>query len=325
MAAKYNVYGIGNALVDLEFEVNDSFLEEMKIEKGLMTLVEEERQEELLKHLKNPNKACGGSAANSMIAVKQFGGSSFYSCRVANDDYGKFYAEDLSGNGIGNNLSAKLSDGITGKCLVLVTPDAQRTMNTFLGTTADYSEKELDKTALEDSEYLYIEGYLVASPTGKEAAIQARKWAEEKGVKTSLTLSDPNMVTFFKDGMKEIIGDKVDLLFANEVEACSFTDQGDVETSFEKMKDYAKTFVITRGAHGAVLWDGQKMIKINAPEIKAVDSNGAGDMFAGAFLSQICQGKSFEDAGNLACKAASQVVAKFGPRLELDQAKEIIG
>ena len=208
--------------------------------------------------------------------------------------------------------------------MVLVTPDAQRTMNTFLGITAEYSTEELNPEALKQSSYLYIEGYLVASPTGKIAAIKARELAEKNSVKTSLTLSDPNMVNFFKDGMKEIIGNKVDLLFANEIEALAFCETEDLSSAAEKLKEYADTFAITLGEKGALLWDGKQFIEVAGHKVVAVDSNGAGDMFAGAFLSQICQGKNFLDAGNFACKAASQVVAKFGPRLEKEQAASLL-
>ena len=188
---KYHVYGIGNALVDMEFEVEDSFLQKMNVEKGLMTLVDQDRQAELLSHLTGiqHKRSCGGSAANTIIAVSQFGGKSFYSCKVASDEVGEFYYKDLVGNGVVTNMGENREEGITGKCMVLVTPDADRTMNSFLGITETFSEAELVKSEMLDSEYLYIEGYLVTSPTGKAAAIKARELAEANGVKTALTFS----------------------------------------------------------------------------------------------------------------------------------------
>ena len=157
MSKKYNVYGIGNALVDIVTEVNDQFLKDHNIEKGFMTLVEEDDQTRISNaiNMDKSNKQCGGSAANSVIAVSQFGGSSYYSCKVANDDLGNFYKEDMTGNGVDSNLQGQeLENGITGKCLVMTSEDASRTMNTYLGITADYSRAEIKEEALKDSERL---------------------------------------------------------------------------------------------------------------------------------------------------------------------------
>jgi len=324
---KYHVYGIGNALVDMEFEVEDTFFEKYKIDKGVMTLVDEERQHELIGHLDafEGKKASGGSAANTIIAVNYFGGNSFYSCKVSNDELGDFYVHDLKAAGVDSNVGDGRKDGITGKCLVMVTPDAERTMNTFLGITENFSVDELHQDALSDSEYLYIEGYLVTSNTGRHAAIEARKIAEESGVKTALTFSDPAMVEFFKDGLKEMIGKKVDLLFCNEAEAKSWAGTDDLDLALESLKEIASTFAVTIGSKGALVYDGNNMIDISPHEIKAIDSNGAGDMFAGAFLYGITHGHSFYEAGNIASLAAARVVSQFGPRLGAEEHKEILG
>ncbi len=323
---KYNIYGIGNALVDMEFEVKDSFFEKYNIDKGLMTLVDENRQHELIGHLDafEGKKASGGSAANTMIAISCFGGNSFYSCKVANDELGDFYVNDLQLAGVDSNVDDGRKEGITGKCLVMVTPDAERTMNTYLGITENFSVNELHLSALSDSEYLYIEGYLVTSESGRHAAIEARKVAEKNGVKTALTFSDPAMVQFFKNGLKEMIGEKVDLLFCNEAEAMSWSETDNLESAIESLTLVANTFAITCGAKGAIVFDGQHQIDIAAHETKAVDSNGAGDMFAGAFLYAITHGFSFSDAGNIASLAASKVVSQFGPRLPVAEHKDIL-
>ncbi len=323
---KYHIYGIGNALVDMEFEVKDSFFEKYNIDKGLMTLVDENRQHELMGHLDafEGKKASGGSAANTVIAISCFGGKSFYSCKVANDELGDFYVNDLQLAGVDSNVGDGRKEGVTGKCLVMVTPDAERTMNTFLGITESFSIDELHLSALSDSEYLYIEGYLVTSETGRHAAIEARKAAEENGVKTALTFSDPAMVQFFKDGLKQMIGEKVDLLFCNEAEAMSWSETDNLASAIEAMKSVANTFAITLGAKGAVLFDGKKQIDIAPHAIKAVDSNGAGDMFAGAFLYAITHGYSFLQAGNIASLAAAKVVSQFGPRLPPAEHKDIL-
>lgn len=320
---KYHVYGIGNALVDKEFEVEDQFLQETGIEKGLMTLVEQDRQADILAKLKATyglkKRASGGSAANTIIAVSYFGGKTFYSCNVANDEPGDFYVNDLKSAGVDTNLGDDRESGNTGKCLVMVTPDAERTMNTYLGITADLSAKHLDEAAIKASEYLYIEGYLVSSESARPAAIEARKIAEANGVKTAFTFSDPAMVQFFKDGLIEMIGDGVDLLFCNEAEALNFCDTDNLEQAVQQLKTIAKSFVITLGSKGALVFDGTNQLSIAPHAITAVDSNGAGDMFAGAFLYALTHGYSYQQAGDLASLASAQVVSNFGPRLAAEQ------
>ncbi len=324
---KYNVYGIGNALVDIEFEVEDSFFDANNIEKGVMTLVDEERQKSLVQAIQGNRvkKQGGGSAANTMIGLSQFGGTAFYSCKVANDEYGRFYMNDLTKAGLTTNLNqANLQEGITGKCLVMVTPDADRTMNTFLGITATLDSSAIDEEALKNSEYVYIEGYLVTSENGKNAMIKTKELAEKHGVKTSITLSDPAIVNFFKEGFKEVIGNGVDLLFCNEEEALQFTETNNLLEAREALKQVAKRFAITLGKNGAIIFDGDTFIDIESFPVLAIDSNGAGDMFAGAFLYGITNGHTYAGAGKIASLAASKIVAKFGPRLEDGQAKEIL-
>lgn len=326
MTKKYDLYAIGNALVDMEYEVHDEFFKKHQIDKGLMTLVDEERQKYLLDALGTAPKKqqCGGSAANTAIAAAQLGASSFLTCKVAKDPIGNFYFQDLQDNGVDSNLMHQdREDGITGKCLVMVSPDAERSMNTFLGITSTISKSQVDPEAIRNSKYMYMEGYLVASPSGREAAIHSRKIAEAAGVKTALTFSDVNMVKFFRDGLREMIGDGVDLLFCNEAEACSFTDSSDIFVAREKLKMIAKTFVITLGENGAVIFDGKSFIDIEPYPTKAIDTNGAGDMYAGAFMYAITNGHSFAQAGSLASMSASRVVAQFGPRLKKEELAEI--
>ena len=327
MSKKYDIYGIGNALVDIVTEVSDEFLQSNNVEKGLMTLIEEDRQDELYNAISkhDSNKQCGGSAANSIIAVSQFGGKSFYSCKVANDALGQFYLSDLADNGVDCNLTAdKLSGGITGKCLVMTTPDASRTMNTFLGITQTYSAEQIDVEALIDSKYVYIEGYLVTSENGVEAMKTAKRIAEENGVKVALTFSDPSMVKYFKNQMEDVVGDGVDMLFCNEEEAMLFTEMDNIVDAREELKKFAKHFAITLGANGATIFDGQTFIDIEPYKVDAVDTNGAGDLFAGAFMFGITNGHSYAEAGKIASLASSKVVTKYGPRLEWHQSKEIL-
>ena len=319
--SKYDVYGLGNALVDMEFEIHDQFLQENSIDKGIMTLVDENQQHELIEQLDafEGNKASGGSAANTLIAVSSMGGSSYYSCKVADDDLGHFYLNDLKTANVDCNMDGKHKGGITGKCLVMVTPDAERTMHTFLGVSSELSPYEVSEEAIKNASFCYLEGYLTTSVTGKAANIEARKIAEANKIKTALTFSDPFVVEHFRDGFTETIGNGIDLLFCNEAEALSYTQKNSVDEAIDIIKTFAKTFAITLGAKGAVIYDGSNQISIDANPVKAVDTNGAGDLFAGAFMYGLTHGKSFEEAGILASKASSIIVSQFGPRLKLEQ------
>ncbi len=317
---KYDVYGIGNALVDMEFEVTDEFLAEQNIEKGLMTLIEEDHQHQLLSNLEEKfgliKRAGGGSAANSVVAASQLGGKTFYACKVADDESGDFYMRDLHAAGVTTKLDQVKGDGVTGKCMVMVTPDAERTMNTFLGITADFSGSELHLDDLKQSKYLYIEGYLVTSDVSREAAIEARKVAAENGVKTAFTFSDPAMVSYFKPGVNEIIGDGVDVLFCNEEEAQLYSGEKDLDGSIEVLAKIANKIVLTQGSKGAMVITEGERTNIEASPVEAIDTNGAGDMFAGAFMYGLTQGFSDRDAGMLASEAAARTVATFGARLD---------
>ena len=316
---KYHVYGMGAALVDTEIEVTDENLQAMQVDKGLMTLVDEQRQHELLEHLEghliHSKRASGGSAANSIIAVNSFGGNAFFSGKVANDDNGSFYMGDLSAAGVDTPANAGSENGITGKCLVMITPDAERSMNTFLGISESFSTDDLDYDALAQSEYLYVEGYLVTSPTGRAASIAAREHAEKNGVMTSISFSDPGIVEHFDDGIREMIGDGVDLVFCNEDEALSFASTDNLDTAIEAIGRIAKCSVITLGAKGAVVCEGSDRWHVDGVKVNAVDTNGAGDMFAGAYLYGITHGLSAEQAGAFASNAAARIVSIFGPRL----------
>jgi sugar/nucleoside kinase (ribokinase family) len=324
--SKYDVYGLGNALVDMEFEIHDSFLQENNIAKGVMTLVDENQQHELISQLDvfEGNKASGGSAANTLIAVSSMGGSAYYSCKVADDELGHFYLDDLKAAGVDCNMDGKHKGGITGKCLVMVTPDAERTMQTFLGVSSELSPYEVSEDAIKNAGFCYLEGYLTTSETGKAANIEARRIAQANNIKTALTFSDPFVVEYFRDGFTETIGDGIDLLFCNEAEALSYTRKNSIEEAADVIKTFAKTFAITLGAKGAAVYDGSGLIEIEPHAVKAVDSNGAGDLFAGAFMYGLTHGMNFEQAGNLASKASSIIVSQFGPRLKLNQYQSLL-
>jgi sugar/nucleoside kinase (ribokinase family) len=315
---KYDVYAIGNAIVDIVTEVEYDFFQRNEVEKGVMTLVDEKRQQQLMKaiDMERSKLTGGGSAGNTITAISQFGGKGFYSCAVAKDELGKFFIDDLRNNGVETNLVYdQLPLDHTGRCLVMTSPDAERTMNTFLGVNSFFSPEFLDEEALKASKYLYMEGYLVPSPKGLEAMKAAKKLAEHHKVSTALTFSDPSMVKYFSTQMEEIVGASVDLLFCNEEEAMIFTGTNDILEAREKLKQVAKRFVMTLGKNGALVFDGDTFIQIEPYKVTAIDSNGAGDMFAGAFMYAITHGHSFAEAGKLASLASSKVVGQWGPRL----------
>ncbi len=322
----YDVYGLGNALVDMEFEVEDGFLNLMEIDKGVMTLVDEDYQHRLLTHLDafEGNKSSGGSAANTLIAVSALGGSAYYSCKVAADDLGDFYLHDLRTAGIDCNSNCERNEGVTGKCVVMVTDDAERTMNTFLGISSGLSTDELNAEAIKNSKICYMEGYLVTSDSARAANIEASRIARQHGVKTSLTFSDPAIVSYFKDALTETIGDGIDILFCNQHEAKSYTQKDNLDDAIEVIKTFSKEFAITLGADGALIYDGKTLFEIAPQPTRAIDSNGAGDSFAGAFLYGITHGMNHQLAGELASRVSSRVVSQFGPRLALADYKAVL-
>lgn len=319
MTRQYDVYAIGNALVDTEIEVSDAFLAQMEIGKGMMSLVDRERQVALIQALRDeaePHKqTCGGSAANTTIAARYFGSRCYYTCKVADDDTGALFVRDLLAAGVDTNMNGAREAGMSGTCLVMITPDAERTMNTFLGISETVGESDIDEAALLASRYVYIEGYLVTSPSARAASIRLREMARQHGIQVAMTFSDPAMVRFFRDGLLEMIGDGVDLLFCNEDEAMEFTGTDSPEAALDALKQYARQIAMTRGADGAVAFDGTDTHWIDGVRVKPVDTNGAGDMFAGAFLYGITHDLDFPTAGRLACTAAARVVSDFGPRL----------
>lgn len=323
-----DVIGIGNALVDQEFEVSDAFLQQHRLEKGMMALIEEDDQNKLITELSKLGelkKQCGGgSAANSLVAFAQFGGKAFYCCKVADDEAGKFYRQDLEQVGIRTNLERQQNPGTTGRCLVMVTPDAERTMRTHLGITADLSTDELDEEAIAAASYLYIEGYLITSQIAREAIKRAKQVARDNGTKLVMTCSDPAMVKYFQDGIEEILDGGVDLMFCNREEAELLTGESDAEAAAKALLKHADTVAITLGKEGALVIDQRQQVYIPGVPVKAIDTNGAGDMFAGAMLYGLTQGMSLADAGRLASHAAAELVTEFGARLSKERQQQLM-
>lgn len=327
MQKHYDIYGMGNALVDIEFKIDDQELEKLGIEKGVMTLVEQAEMQRLLSqlsHIKH-NTTSGGSAANTVITAQVLGNKNFYSCKVAKDAYGDLFVKQFKEFNLDSNIhNGERENGTTGQCLVKITPDAERTMATFLGITAHYSEREMDYEALEKANYLYIEGYLSAQEQATAAALKAKQVAAQNGVKTALTLSDPNMVKFCKNNLLAIIDNGVDLIFCNEHEAMMFCETDDLAQAKEKLKQYCKTYAITLGSKGVCVFDGSRTQTIAGQKVNVINTVGAGDIFAGSFLYGLSQGYNYAEAARLANIAAGKVVAKLGPRLNQAEADAVL-
>ena len=319
LVKSYAAYAIGAALVDTEIQVSDEELVALNVEKGMMTLVDADRQAEMLAHLSDhlirASHASGGSAGNSMIATALMGAPTYMSCKVAKDNDGDIYLADLEESGVAHGLSEQRQDGVTGKCLVLITPDAERSLNTNLAISETLAIDEVNETAIRDSEWVYLEGYLVTSPTGHAAALKTKALAEKHGVLTAVSFSDPGMVKFFRDNMAAMVEGGVEMVFCNETEALEWGQCDDIEVAIAAIKQVSRRFVITLGAEGAITWDGTTLHRTSAHPVNAVNTNGAGDMFAGAYFYAITQGQSCLAAATFANRAASAVVGQYGPRL----------
>ena len=323
----YHLYAIGNALVDTEYEVSDALLQTMGVSKRHMTLIDAEQRTALLGHVQglHARRTGGGSAGNTVVALAQLGGKAFYSCRVADDELGAFYAQDLQANGVATNLThTQAQPGQTGSCMVLVTPDAERTMCTFLGATSQLDRQALHPQDIAKAKVYYMEGYLAASPTGLQAALEGRQIAQQHQVQTALTLSDVSMINFCRAGLEAMLGDGLDYLFANEEEAQVWCGTTALEEILPQLQKLARTVCLTRGPKGCIVLRGNDTVSVPAVPTLAVDTNGAGDMFAGTFLYGVTHGMGDEQAATLANRAAAQVVAQHGNRLTRAQMQALL-
>ena len=326
MSREFNVYGIGNAIVDMQLKISEEKFQELGLEKAGMRLVSEDEQESLLSKFKELeiNQASGGSAANSMIALSQLGGKAAYGCLIANDDFGSFYATEMKDLGITlyTTPPASPDDGKTGSSVILITPDAERTMNTFLGVSADFGPEHVSSRLVKNADWLFVEGYLFSSPRGQEAVKTAISYASKNGTRVAVVLSDTFIVDNFSEPLKDALK-YTDLVMANFQEAAHLTSETKEEEILNSLSKFAPNYVMTKGDEGArVLYDGEK-ISVDASKVKAVDETGAGDMFAGTFLYGISNGLSAEASAKLACALSAKIVSKIGPRLG-DNYKELI-
>lgn len=331
----YDVMAIGNALVDHEYLLSDAALEETDLTKGNMTLADIEDQQQLLAYFKlaeiEPSKqAGGGSAANTMYAFASLGGKPFYACRVGDDSQGAFYLKDLHEAGVATSEKSIHTGGVTGSCVVAVTEDGERTMQTYLGTSSDITADNVNFEALAQSDWLYIEGYLAMSESIQPAMTQLRQQAGIHGAKIAVSFADPAVVKFAKEGLLNMLGNTVAVIFCNSEEAKLFTDKKQVKAAARALLDYCQTAVVTDGANGAIIAhksDNTSEIEIYDVATPAVanviDTNGAGDNYAGTFLYALSQQYSLLECGRLASEVSAQVIQQFGPRLASQDYKDI--
>jgi len=330
MATHHDLYAIGNALVDSEYEISDQLLQDAGVAKRHMTLIDAQRRAELLRHVQgvHARRTGGGSAGNTVVALAQLGGRAFYSCRVADDELGAFYTQDLLSHGVATNLTAsRAPQGQTGICMVMVTPDAERSMSTFLGATADIDSSSLQPADIAKSKVYYMEGYLAASPTGLVAALKGRAVARDAGVALATTLSDMTMINFCRPGLDAMVGNaetgSLAYLFCNEEEAQVWCGTQDLAEICQTLAAQARVVCLTRSSKGCIVLEAGKRIEVPATPVRALDTNGAGDMFAGAFLYAVTQGHSHTQAAWLANRCAAQVVSQYGNRLQQAQVDEL--
>jgi sugar/nucleoside kinase (ribokinase family) len=313
--SKIDVYGIGNAIVDLQAQVDEEVITNLGLEKGSMRLVDTDQQAKLLTSVAGTkiHQSSGGAAANSMIAIAQLGGQVAYGCIVGDDERGDFYLEEMRELGV--TIQNKPVSGLpTGTSLVLVTPDGERTMNTHLGATAGFSKEHVNTELLITANWLFIEGYLFATEHGQEAISTAIAAAKKAGVKIVVTLGD----TFVPEVFSQPVGQAVaaaDMVIANAKEAQALTKEQTDEAAFTALKKLCSNSIMTLSEKGAwVHWKGEE-VRVPALPTTVVDATGAGDMFAGSFLYAITKNKTPLEAAKLGCLMASKVVGQLGARL----------
>jgi len=311
----YDVYGVGNAIMDLQVQCDDAVLDGIGVEKGIMTLTEEAQQQHVLGSLSDHpvNQCSGGSAANTIVGLADFGGKAAYACKVGSDAFGSQYLDEMRRLGIAIEVAP--SSGQTGTCVVLITPDAQRTMLTHLGVSSTLGPEDINAAEIARAKYVYIEGYLFTGGSTRAAALKAIRLAKEQGVKVALTVSDPFLIDLFRDQFIELIEGPVDLLFCNEQEARALTGFDDPVDCAQAIHKHAENVALTLGRNGSILMHEGEVIAVESSPVQAVDTTGAGDMYAAGVLYGITNGLSWQQAGHLGSHAAAQIVSRLGARL----------
>lgn len=318
MTAQFGLTAIGNAIVDVIAPVTDDFIAS-EAKKGMkpytMNLISAERAEELYKLLGPATETSGGSAANTMAGFASFGGKGAYIGKVANDQLGKIFAHDTRAIGVHFESTPLIGGKPTAQSMILVTPDAQRSMNTFLGACTQLTEDDVDENIIANSLVTYLEGYLFDEPKAKAAFFKAASIVKKNNRKLSLTLSDPFCVVRYRDEFKDLVENHVDILFTNEEELKELVQISDIDQAIEAIRGKCEIVAVTLGEKGSAIVTKDNTIRvppITPPQL--VDTTGAGDAYAAGFLFGYTEGKSLEECGRLATIAASEVISHIGPR-----------
>lgn len=317
--AKLGLISVGNALVDVLANATDKFIAEQKkkhgMEKGGMTLIEEPRAVELYTLMNDGIETSGGSAANTMAGFASMGGKGGFIGKVADDFLGKAFIADLKQQGIEFDTTPLAFGAPTGRCLILITPDAQRTMNTFLGAAVELSPNDIDPEQIASAEVTYLEGYLFDRELAKQAFIKAAEAAHKAGRRVALTLSDPFCVDRHREDFLNLVEAHIDILFANEDEIISLYQADNFEDAASQVSDHVEVAALTRSEKGALIISKGKHVQIKAePVEKVVDTTGAGDQFAAGFLYGFTEGKDLQTCGRYGAIAAAEVISHVGPR-----------
>lgn len=325
-----DVFGVGNALVDILAFVKDDFIQQHALDRGVMNLMDAEKQGHILHDLEGASLQLrsGGSAANTMIAIAQSGGTGCYTGKISSDSNGKLYREDLIKTGISFDVKpASLSHGPTGTCLVLTTPDAERTMCTNLGVSTTLTPSDIDVDQLKPCQYSYVEGYLWDAPDPRKACIETMEQSKRHGVKVSFTFSDPFLLHRFRDDFRDLVKDYCDVVFCNADEARDFFGLESVGECAEKLGKMVNLAFMTNGDQGCLVIENQQITPVPGFSVKPIDTVGAGDAFAGGVLFGLTHGYSAVQAARWGNYLGSAIVGIQGPRLEqvpVDKIKSIM-
>jgi sugar/nucleoside kinase (ribokinase family) len=326
--SRFDVVAIGNALVDVLSYEDDDFVVRTGVERGAMTMVDAARSDEIYEQMGPAREISGGSAANTAAGVASFGGRAAFFGRTADDTFGKVYAHDLRSIGVHFDSLAVSGGDPTGRCLVIVTPDAQRTMCTYLGTGGALDRSYVDEAVVESAAVTFIEGYMWDQPPAKEAIRHAADVAHRADNRVALTLSDPFCVERHRAEFRELIEGKIDILFANEVEIMSLYEVDTFDEALQHVKGHCEIAALTRGASGSVIVAGDEVHVIDAAPAKVVDTTGAGDLYAAGFLYGFTHGHDLATSGRLASLAAGEIISHLGARPEqslAELAKPLLG
>ena len=312
----YDVYGMGNALVDIIIQISEADFQGLDLERATMRLVDIDFQKGLLErfHSHKPHLSSGGSVANSVIAAAQLGGRAAFCGCIADDKYGLFYKNEFEAFGIDMPADPLVGEN-TGTCVVVVTPDAERTMRTCLAASALLSPQEVDEETIRRSKWLFIEGYLFSNPgKGQDAILKAVELARKHDCKIAVTFSEAWVIDAFGEPLRHVV-EKADLVFANESEACAYTGTSDIDTAYRKLSSRIPNVALTVGERGAIVNLNGSEARVDAFPCKPQDLTGAGDMFAGSIFYGINHGYSARDCANAGCYLSSKVISQMGARL----------